>query len=267
MGDSDRNGKVRAVERALTLLEIMGRNRSLGVRELARQAGMGKSTVQRLLATLEGAGYLTRSAVRPGEYRLSVKLLELGNAVVNQLDLRAAARPHLEALVESTRETAFLEMLVEGEVLFVDKLAYPREVQMVATVGGRAPVHCTAGGKAILAYLPAAEVKQIARWRGLPRLTPRTLCALEDLLADLAATRERGFAIDMQERYMTTSGVAAPIFGPDGNVLAAIAIVGVASVMPQERLSAIGGQVQAAARRVSQAMGWDEAGADGPASR
>ena len=143
------------------MLDALADGSDLGTNEIARRTGINASTVSRLLATLASARYVEHVAAS-GRYRLSLRLVELGNAVLGRLDLRALARPHLEALVRKTGETATLSAPAEHDAVTVDFVHGSSAVQSVAQLGRPSIGHATAVGKVMLAFgvvaLPAGPL-------------------------------------------------------------------------------------------------------------
>src|SRR2546430_15632647 len=166
---------IRAVERAVAILRTFSSGApELSVSELGRAVGLHKSTVHRLLGTLERTGFVVQA---PGtkRYRLGLPLFELGSMVVNTLEVRRVARPHLEEIHRACGETVHLGILDEGEVVYIDKIESTRRVRMYSQVGRRAPAHCTGPGKVLLAQLPDESLARVTERPGLRRFTPQTI--------------------------------------------------------------------------------------------
>ena len=142
---------VAAVERAFAVLDALADGQELGTNEIARRAGINASTVSRLLATLAAARYVEH-VPETGRYRLSLRLVELGNAVLGRLDLRELARPHLQDLVRETGETATLSAPGEHDAVTIDFAHSSSAVQSVAQLGRPSIGHATAAGKVMLAF-------------------------------------------------------------------------------------------------------------------
>ena len=155
---------VAAVERAFTVLDALADGGELGTNEIARRTGINASTVSRLLATLASARFVEH-VPESGRYRLSLRLIELGNAVLGRLDLRTLARPHLQALVRETGETATLSAPGEHDAVTVDFAHSSSVVQSVAQLGRPSVAHATAAGKVMLAFgdveLPAEPFTRV----------------------------------------------------------------------------------------------------------
>jgi DNA-binding IclR family transcriptional regulator len=245
---------VRAVDRALDILLCFnGDDTALTMTQIAERAGIHKSTVHRLLATLEARHFLQREPGN-GLYRLGFQLVELGSLVLMDMDLPRCAGAHLEHLAAVSGETVDLATLDGDHVVYLRVIESPQRLKIAAGVGQRLPAYCTATGKAFLAFLPAADVEKILA-AGLPRQTEKTMVEPAELQSDLAATRERGFALSEQEYEPDVNAVAAPIRDRSGHPIGAIAIVGPSFRMPAERMQALGRQAVEAASAISHEMG------------
>ena len=212
-----------SVDKALALLwAFEGAQAELGVVELARRTGINASTVSRLLGSLV-AGGLVEYNRNTGHYHLG--LVRLASLVTGRLDLRATARPHLDALVASTHETANLSIFGGEQAMTVDFVPSPRTVVSVVQLGRPSLVHCTSVGKLLLAFQPAA-VRERALAGPLPRFTPRTIVQPEVLRAELVRIREQGYAMAEEEREPELNAIAAPVYGAQGQVVAALGLQG-----------------------------------------
>jgi DNA-binding IclR family transcriptional regulator len=212
--------RVAAVERAFAVLDVLADGQAeLGTNEIARRTGINPSTVSRLLATLVSAGFVEHVAAS-GRYRLGLRLLELGNAVLARLDLREIARPHLQALAEATGETATLSAPGEGHAVTVDFVQSSSTVQSVARLGRPSVAHATATGKLLLAFGGQEAPDRPERY------TERTLTDPAALGAEIARVRERGFAEAVGEREEGLNALAAPIWGPQRELVGMLGVQG-----------------------------------------
>jgi IclR family acetate operon transcriptional repressor len=214
---------VAAVERAFAVIDALADGQELGTNEIARRTGINASTVSRLLATLAAARFVEHVA-ETGRYRLSLRLVELGNAVLGRLDLRALARPHLQALVRETGETATLSAPGEHDAVTVDFAHSSSGVQSVAQLGRPSVGHATAAGKVMLAFgdveLPADPLQTFTR---------RTVPTRADLVAELQRVRRRGHAEAREEREADLAAIAAPVFDSRGDLVAILGVQGPAA--------------------------------------
>lgn len=227
--------KVQSIERALNLLEAMAEaGTPQGITALAGKAGLKASTVHRLLTTLVHRGYVTREG-KGGRYRLGLKLLEIANAALVFSDVRGVVRPFLEELVEYCNETANLAVLDQTEIVYIDQVESHNYiiVKMLAQVGNRGPIHCTASGKVLLAHSDQETIDWIISSLELKKYTSETITAVGELKNELALVRENGFALDYGEMEEHVRCVAAPVFNHEGTVVASISVSG-----PSNRLSA-----------------------------
>lgn len=248
-------GVLRSVDNALAVLEVFSAERAeLGVTELSRALGLGKSTVHRLLGTLASRGYVLQDP-RSEKYRLGLKAFEVGSVAVGRLSSREAAAPFLQRLMTATRETVHLGVLDGWEVVYIDKIESQQTLQMYSRIGRRAPLHCTALGKALLAFRPQDEIDRFLR-RRLKSYTPRTLTAPDALLAEVAAIRARGYAVDDEEFEAGLKCIAASVRDHTGQVVASLGIAGAASRLPQARMSPLADLVRETARGISASLGF-----------
>jgi DNA-binding IclR family transcriptional regulator len=245
--------RVQSLDRSLDLLEAFTTERlELGLSELARVTGLNKATTYRLASTLVARGFL---ANHERQYRLGFKILNLGHILLESLDLRKAAHPTLTTLVKGTGETAHLCVLEQGEVVYIDKVDTSQPVRLHSWIGRRAPAHCTAVGKVLLASLPRSSVEEIIREHGLRRFTVATNTDPAELAKHLARIRRQGFAVDNEEIVPGIRCIAAPIFDHAGQVVAAIGIAGPVQRISPGKVRALATSVCDAADTVSQSLG------------
>lgn len=199
---------------------------------------MPKSTIHRLLMTLEGRGFVRRDRIT-GQYHLGFRIIEMASLVLKDMDLQRWAQPHLERLAAECAETVDLAVLDDAHVIYLQVIESVQRVKIAAAVGQRLPAFCTATGKAFLAFLPEQQLAPLLA-SGLSPHTSNTRTALVDLQEDLRLTRERGFAISEQEFEIDINAVAAPILDARRYPVAAIAIVGPSYRMPRERMLLLG---------------------------
>jgi DNA-binding IclR family transcriptional regulator len=248
-------GAVQSVERVIALLGALGRaDQPLSIARLAAAAALPRPTVYRLIQTLTTQGMTARVE---GGYVIGPRILWLAGRRLEQIELRAVGRPVLSALRDRTGETVHLAVLEQGQVVYIDKSEPPGPMRMASAIGKIMPAHCTALGKAMLAFLPAAEVARIIETWGLPRRTPNTITDRQRLLAELAAVRARGYAVDNVENEEGVRCVGAPIFDHDGRVAGAVSCSGPTRSITRERVRrSLGPEVRRAAAQISQALGW-----------
>src|SRR6266571_447188 len=215
---------VKSADRTLDIFELFAAEpRGLTIAEISDRLGVARSSTHGLVHTLAARGYLVQDG--GGRFQLGARLIQLGLNVVERLELRSAARATLERLVAATHDTALLVVPDHGDLLFVDKvLSDARDVRTDPRVSSRSPLHCSSLGKALLAALDDESVVQIVETIGLERTTEFSITDRDELLADLARTRERGYSIDRQEAVAGVFCVGAPVRDHAGRSIAAMSL-------------------------------------------
>jgi DNA-binding IclR family transcriptional regulator len=251
---------VQAIERAVVILDILGQvPQGLSVGEIAARSGLPKGTVHRLLSSLAYFDFV-RQEPATRRYQLGFKLVELGNCLLNQIDLRDDARPHLITLAEAVQETVHLVVRDKDDALYIDKVALRPEtsgLQMVSRVGARTDLHSSAVGKILLAYLSDEELDGIVKRRGLARKTEKTITDPMDLQHHLAKVREQNLAIDDEENEKGIRCVGAPIRDASGMVVAALSISGPTARITRGRVAqSLRKKVGMAALAISKQIGY-----------
>ena len=243
--------RVASVARALAVFDALAEgDGELGTNDIARRTGVNASTVSRLLATLVDAR-LVEHVPATGRYRLGLRLVQLGNAVVERLDLRDLARRQLEALVAATGETATLSAPGEGVAITIDFVPGPSSVQGVAQIGRPSVAHATATGKVMLAFSASGTPEG-----ALAAYTARTITELAALRSELERVRERGWAESLEERENDLNAVAAPIRDDRGALAAIIGLQGPAFRFDPPAMSAALEPLRSGAAAVSAELGW-----------
>lgn len=244
-----------SLQRAIALLKAFDDGQdALGVSELGRLVGLPKSTVSRLLATLEHEGLVERV---PGsdKYRLGFLLVRLAGRVAHYGDVRAIAHPLLVELCERAQETVHLAVLDGDEVVNIEQISGPHIVRETNWVGRRTPLHCAANGKALLAFQPPAMIERVLAGP-LPRPTDRTIAEPWAVRAELARVRACGYARAVGELEAGLNGVAAPIRDAGGLAIAAVSASGPAYRVTIERLADLGALVMDTAARIAERLSY-----------
>jgi len=221
------HGTSKSLQKALRILLHVGDSRrELGVTQVAVALNMNKTTVHRLLNALARFDLIEKNPISE-RYRLGLRLHDLGTKAVESRTLRSEARPFLTEMSRRSKESVSLAVPGADGIICLDRVDFPHTIIAVrTTVGAKFPAHCTAIGKAALAYLPEENVDAILSGSELSRLTPSTLTRVSDLQKNLSQIRQRGYALDKQELERGLSGVAAPVLTREGQFLAAIGIAG-----------------------------------------
>jgi IclR family transcriptional regulator, KDG regulon repressor len=245
---------VRSVERALDILLCFTAEKpALSLTQIAEQVGMHKSTTHRLLSTLEAKRFINRDK-STGMYRLGFLTVEMASIVLQDNDIQRWALPYLQHLSALSGETVDLAVLDNDHVVYLQVVESLQRVKIAAAIGERLPVHCTATGKAFLAYLPESEVTRILTG-GMAKYTECTLSTPDDLHQELLAVRQHGYAISSQEYEHDINAVAAPILNSTEDPIAVIAIVGPSYRLTQECMLRLGPDIQDTAAAIANEVG------------
>jgi IclR family transcriptional regulator, KDG regulon repressor len=247
--------RVQVLDRAIAVLQAVADSKTdLAAAEIARHLRLHKSTVHRLLVVLEHYRLINKGP--EGTYRLGTRLIELGDCAVTRLNLSGRAEPFLRDLAEQTGEGAHVTILSDTEMLAVAHVEGRWKLQSLTRTGSRTQIHCTAAGKAVLAFLPEDACSALIAKLPLTRRTQRTIVKPSALKLELSRVRHEGFAVDDEEFEEGLRCVGAPIFDHRGHVIASLSMAAPVFRLRKERLAAIGSLVIAAAQGLSAELGY-----------
>lgn len=241
------------VARALRILDFIAQQPHT-LSETADLLGVHRSTALRLLQTLEADGYARHQT--DGRYTVGFRVVALARQVVEQLDIRHVARPHLVALAKKMGHTVHLAALVDDEVVHLDKIDGNSRMRMPSRVGKRAVPHASEIAKVILAHAEPTLRERLLAKVTYERFTPTTIISPEALRAELAAIAERGWAEDNAEFDPHLNSVALPLYNITGAVCAAMAVTSVRTLTPLPALRRHLPDCRAAADRISRELGF-----------
>lgn len=247
-----------SVARALDLLELVARGVPT-LDALSEQVGVHKSTVLRLLQTLESRGFVGHDAAH--RYHVGPAVFVLASDALDAVDVRATAAPVLRELAAATAQTVHLATYQDGVVTYIDKVDARQGLRMYSRIGLPAPLHATAVGKVLLGGVDPAERERVVAGLELPAFTARTHVTATALLADVAISAERGWAEDHEEHETFMNCIGAPVLGPDRRIAAAVSISVPNVVLPHDGVLALLPTLLDATARIS-----TELGAPSPAS-
>ncbi len=234
--DADIGAQVNSVKKALGILECFtATQRELTLSQISRQLSLPKSTALNLIRTLAANGYLLHTA-NSQTYQLGYNVMTLSYNLRTSMPIIQYAMPFLEELQVKTGENIYLTSHVEGKVLYLEGIYPSIRIGNYSVAGKRLPLHCTGCGKAMLAYLPEAELESILQRCGLPAVTPYTITTREQLDKELARIRVRGYALDNEEETLGVKCVAVAIRDSSGYPCGAISISGTTISMRDELL-------------------------------
>jgi len=222
-----RAGSSKSLQKAMHILFYMGQHSpEMRIAEIASGLRLNKTTVYRLLSALERLDLVQRDPENE-RYRLGLKLHELGTKAVRARTLQSESRRYLREMAQVCNEAVSLAVPGAGGVVCLERFDSPRTMITVRTpVGALFPAHCSAAGKAVLAYLSEEDVDAILLKHRLTRYTDHTHTRTAELKNDLRRVRQRGYALDEQELEYGLNGVAAPVISQDARVIGAVGIAG-----------------------------------------
>jgi DNA-binding IclR family transcriptional regulator len=258
--------QLQSLDRAVAVLELLGESDGpLGLADVCERMELHKSTAHRALMVLERTGLIERTP--ENRFRLGLKLYELGSRAIEQIDLRARVQPWFRKLSAQVGETVHLGVMQKTSIVYLDKVdPINRRVWLASRIGASNPVHCTAMGKAILAFLPPDAAADIIAHIRFTRFTPRTLCTPEALQRSLDRVRRRGYAIDDEEVECGVRCVGAPILNESGRPVAAVSVSGPSSRITQQSVPGIAEHLLKCCREISASLGTRERRRPAPSS-
>jgi DNA-binding IclR family transcriptional regulator len=247
---------INSILRASKILRCFSQGKAnFKISELAHQLNLDRSTTYRILLSLEKCGLVEKNG-KTGEYSLGLGAFEIGNTYLRRMDFIKISKPIMTELALKVQETVHLAVLSDTEIVYVDKIDSPRTLGVMSKIGQRAPVYCTALGKALLAHLPEEERPRVINEIHLKPFTSHTITSKKQLIVELKEVRRRGYARDRREIEEDVECLAAPIFNHLGNAVAALSISGPQRKINVPREKIFAGQLMKAAGLISSKMGY-----------
>ena len=249
-----------SVKKALELLDHFTVERpELSLAEISREVDAHKSSVFRVLTTLEAAGFLEKDP-QSGKYRLGLKILDLAGRVWGRHDIRQISSPYMEELARETGEVTHLAVLDGSDIVYLEKRGQGQILTVATRVGGRNPAYASSMGKVLLADLSESELRTVLGRGKLKKLTPNTITEIPRLMEELAHIREQGFALDNEETFPGIRCVGAPIRDAGGGVVAAVSVTVPVQRMNDERVRELWRLVTNTARMISERVAAEQNG-------
>lgn len=257
-GDKPPAGTHSGVARALRVVELVARNspESSGVSALARELGLSKTVVHRILQELVAASFLAYNATSR-QYRLGATSLAVGMAALRALDVPRVARPFLEELVRDTGETATLSVRQGWTRVYLDQVPSPQEIRMTVSLGTTHALHAGSSSKAILAAMHDEEITEYLAHHDLPALTAATITSRDGLWRELARIRDQGYAVSLSERQPGASSVAAPVSTAGIRPWGSVSVCGSRDSFTPKARERYALMVKETAKGISNACGFD----------
>lgn len=246
---------VPAVKRAFQVIELLAKSDAgLTISDIHRALKLPLSSAATILYTLEALGYLEREETN-SRYTLGVRILSFSRKIADQLNIAGRCQVLLEELVRESGLTGHLAIRLDGESMYVARVAAPGLLQISSYVGMRWPVHASAVGKALLAFLPLEERSRVVKNLDLRSVTPHTITSADALEAQFLKFRHVGYCWEISEGEVGVACIAAPVFGPDQEVIAAISLVGSTQQIAKANLRKLGLLVRRYGELISAKLG------------
>lgn len=253
-----RDNSVHSVDRAISILQVLADHGAAGVTEIAAELDVHKSTVSRLLGTLEARGLVEQSSNR-GRYRLGYGVVQLAAGATRKHDLSVISRPICTELADVVGETVNVAVRDGRHVVSIDQVIGSSTVTTMNWVGQRTPMHATSAGKVFLASMTPGDLKMTLA-SGLERFTEHTIVDSLLLTEALEEVRVRGFSYTLEEHEVGLAAVAAPIKGLGGEVIAALTVSGPNFRVNAHTIPAVAPHVKSAAAEISERNGYPKPG-------
>lgn len=257
MGSNPDNNLINSLNRGLTILDILLNKGPIGATEMGKYLNINKSSAYRLFATLEKWGFVEQDMVTL-KYKLGLSFLKYNEKVLDGLDVREISRPYLKEIVERTRETAHLSVLHSTRVMIIDQEKGTEVVSVTTSIGDSEPLHCSAIGKAILAFLPQNKQEEIINNMEFKAYTHKTITGLEMFSLEIKKVLSNGYAIDDEELNPGVRCIAAPILNHKGKAVASIGVSGPISRIRMDNLKQYIDIVTSSAGSISNRLGYYE---------
>ncbi|WP_135549962.1 IclR family transcriptional regulator [Paenibacillus cymbidii] len=229
------SGVISKAIRVLDMLLPHGEEKELSVTEISKRLEMPVQSVHRILSSLREHGFVARNS-QTRKYKLGLSLMKYGSLMRDSLLFRSVAQPYMQELSRATKETVYLASRENDEGVYVDAIDSPQFLKISEPIGLRLPLVIGASNRVILAFLPAKTQEELLRkvdWRNVPSLKPLTR---EYVLADLETIRKQGFATTTGEATEGTTGIAAPIFSYERQVIGSLNVAGPAIRFQRETM-------------------------------
>ncbi len=254
----DDKSRIQSIQRMMGILECFSTvSRHLSLAQLAEMSGLPRPTTHRMLAAMKEIGFIEQDA-HSGSYSLGIRLFELGNIALANMDLLREAKPFIDRLAKLSGESSHLGVFNGFEVIVVEREEPGERSTRGQHRSESSPAHCTGVGKALLAFQRREVIDQVVA-AGLKVYTTTTISSATALRKELALIRERGYAIDNAEHEVWVRCVAAPIRNSSGHVFASVSVTGPADRMVDSRIAALAPLVVQTADSISRQIGYERA--------
>jgi len=246
---------IQSIKRAVQILNSFTlKEDELGVTELSERLNLHKSTIHRILVTLEDESLVIKNQITQ-KYRLGIKLFELGFLVQDQMEIRDYALPIMRELAQKTEESIDLNIISDGKRVSIEKIESSHDIRRIIQLGKNLPLYCGGSGKVLLAFLPDEEIDKIIQKEKLIPFGPNTITDPVKLKEHLIEIRKKGYAISYEERVLGSISIGAPIWNYQGEVVASLSISGPISRFTKKKIPMLISLVKEAAQKISASLG------------
>ncbi|HEV2577332.1 MAG TPA: IclR family transcriptional regulator [Acidobacteriaceae bacterium] len=245
---------VPAIHRTVDIIEALIATRTMTVSEVNQQFKIPKSSAYAILQTLKARGYVHKDD--QDRYSLTLKLFSLGSELIAGIDLRRSTYSLLKELADKAQITAHIAVLEGTRAVYIEKIEVMASTRLRTEVGRTLHLHSTGIGKALLAFRPEDEIDRILAMIELPALTPKTITDRAALKRELARVRAQGYAVGSEENEINIRAIGAPIFGPDGRIVAAVNLGATTLQMKPKDVPPLAALIKEYATKMSERLGY-----------
>ncbi len=256
--EQDINFQTPILERALSVIELLSKNKNgLGISEITRLLDLPKNSVFRITGTLYQQGYLNRDP-KTKFFTLSRKFVDIGFSALGEQDLIEQSIDVMRDIRDITKETTLLGIVAEEKGIIMNQVPSNQPIKLTVDLGINFNLHCSAPGKAYLAFLPEAECDKLLDQVELKKYTDRTIASKTDLLEELKKIRKQGFSIDFEEEFEGVHCVGAPVLNHKNYPIAVVWVTGPSYRFPEQKMESIGKVVKENVETISRRFGYQK---------
>jgi IclR family acetate operon transcriptional repressor len=247
-------GTIQALDRGISLLVTLSKEGELSLTDLALSVGMPPSTAHRVLSTLQKHGFVELDAASQ-HWAVGLEAFRVGSSYLERTNLVDSARAVMRDLAHQSGETTNLGIADNGDVVFISQIESHKPIRAFFLPGTRGFMHASGIGKALLANFSRAEVEKILQKKGCPEFTAKTITTPSALFAELEIIKQRGWALDDEERFLGMQCIAAPIYNSFSEAIAGVSVSGPTVSFLNNSIAEIGHRVKQAAAKITNSIG------------
>jgi len=244
------------LDKALFIINHLRVKDSASLQEISDALGIPKSTAHRLLKEMHDYGFISKSP-ETKRYSLGIAFIQIGLGLLEKLDLKKIASPYLDRLNSETLETIHLAMLIDDQIIYIDKRESRQAIRMYSYIGKSAPVYCTGVGKALISFQEPETRDRIIKKIEFTRFTKTTISTQEEMMKAIGAIRGAGFAVDDEEHEDNIICIAAPIFDHKNIALASLSITTMTYRISLSELMKYKDSLISVCQEISMKLGWN----------